>query len=398
LKLGALLAAAIVVAVLVAAGALLLTNIPVPYPIPTANVSVSIPAGLPYRQVTAGGWDDLTPEWSPDGARIAYVSDRGGLWSVWTMNADGSLPRQLTAPSLGAADPSWSPDSSQLAYWRMDDLGSSIVVVDVARGRTFTASGNPADAVMATPRWSPDGSRLLYFRTHPTLQLMCVNMGSLASQVLASVNGSDTSPGWAGKDRVIYGSVEGGFYAERWINLTSGETGFLTTEDQNSRGGVLSPDGTRLAYYSDMAFPRQSITQFNLSGYNVWVSPINLTEYDVWRGQIHGLRSSYLYQYVSESDRGRPGEFVTSDPLRWSADGRSLAVVIGNPIYGLGVYVWSVGTSNVLRVGPSAGVSIGPSWSPSGSSVAFSCNSTGNFHVWIQNTSGAGIYSGPGGY
>jgi Tol biopolymer transport system component len=391
---------AVLVAVVVLFGGITysLLSRPQPFPIPKADINVSLAAGLPYQQVTTGSWDDLYPEWSPNGNLVAYVSDRGGMWSVWVMNSNGSRARQLTTASLGAGDPSWSPDSSSIAYWRNDGPTSSIVVVSVSGGYTFTASSDLGNVVMATPKWSPDGSRLLYYRDNPTLQLMLVDLPSLTSQVLASVNGTDTSPNWAANDRVIYSSLQGGFYVTEWVNLTSGERGLLTTGDANSRGGVISPDGTRMAYYSDVTFPRQSTYSFNLSGYNVWVSSINLTEYDVWKGQIQGLHSSYLFEYVSESEHYRPGDVVTSDPLRWSADGKTLAVVFDSPLYGLGVYVWSVGTSVVMRAGPFLGVSMQPSWSPNASVVAFSCNATGNFHIWTLNTSGTGINKGQAGY
>ena len=38
---------------------------------------------------------DTSPTWSPDGQSIAYVSDQGGVWAVWVMNADGSNQRKL---------------------------------------------------------------------------------------------------------------------------------------------------------------------------------------------------------------------------------------------------------------------------------------------------------------
>ena len=393
-----LLAAAALVVVLALGGALFAVTRPVPFPIPKANITVSIPPGLPYQQVTTGNWDDLYPEWSPNGNLIAYVSDRGGLWSVWVMDANGSQPRQLTSPSLGAGDPSWSPDSSSIAYWRMDGPYAYVVVVNVTGGSTFTASGDGDNAVMATPRWSPDGSRLLYYRTNPSLQLICVDLASLTTQVLASVNGTDTTTSWAANDRVTYSDLEGGFYMIRWINLTSGERGLLTTGGQDCRGGVISPDGTMIAYYSDVVIQPSRVNLFDMSGYNVWVSRINLTEYDVWSSQLRGLYSSHLWEVGGESNQNRPGTIVASDPLRWSSDGKMVACVLDNGLYGLGVYVWSVGTSTVTLAGPPTGVSMEPSWSPNASMVAYSCNATGNFHIWTYDASGTVSNHGPTGY
>jgi Tol biopolymer transport system component len=49
------------------------------------------------RRLTDNGNNDGLPTWSPDGKSIAYVSDAGGVWSIWVMNADGSNQRKLFA-------------------------------------------------------------------------------------------------------------------------------------------------------------------------------------------------------------------------------------------------------------------------------------------------------------
>ncbi len=61
-----------------------------------------IAAGLAYEQ---------QPRWSPDGTRLAFVSDRGGGDNIWIMNADGSNAKQLTKEDFRLLNqPSWSPD------------------------------------------------------------------------------------------------------------------------------------------------------------------------------------------------------------------------------------------------------------------------------------------------
>ena len=60
--------------------------------------------------------DDIYPSWSPDGAQIAFSSDRDGTFDIWLMSADGSDPTQLTDSPLQEIRPVWSPDGSHIMF------------------------------------------------------------------------------------------------------------------------------------------------------------------------------------------------------------------------------------------------------------------------------------------
>ena len=62
------------------------------------------------------GVDDMHPDWSPDGERIAFASDRDGDSEIYTMKPDGSRLRQLTANTATDVEPVWSPDGRKLAF------------------------------------------------------------------------------------------------------------------------------------------------------------------------------------------------------------------------------------------------------------------------------------------
>ncbi len=69
------------------------------------------------RALTQAPDNGMYPTWSPDAARLAFMSWRGGPTAVYTMNADGTDQRQLVRMSVGSAiDPRWSPDGASILF------------------------------------------------------------------------------------------------------------------------------------------------------------------------------------------------------------------------------------------------------------------------------------------
>ena len=74
-------------------------------------------SGAEPRQFTAGAKRDNSPRWSPDGRRLAFLSERGeDKPQLAIMPADGGESRLLTKLPLGAGVPAWSPDGSKIAF------------------------------------------------------------------------------------------------------------------------------------------------------------------------------------------------------------------------------------------------------------------------------------------
>ena len=64
-------------------------------------------------RLTDGPADDTGPTWSPDGARLAFMSMRSGNRDIYTIDADGSALTKLTDHSAQDRRPTWSPDGSK---------------------------------------------------------------------------------------------------------------------------------------------------------------------------------------------------------------------------------------------------------------------------------------------
>lgn len=110
--------------------------------------------------------EEVLPDYSPDGARIAFTSNRSGNWEIWTANADGSDARQVTSfGGAPAADPRWSPDGRLIAF-HYRDQGNSDIYTMTPEGKSIRRL-TLASSVDEAPAWSREG-RWLYFCSNRT--------------------------------------------------------------------------------------------------------------------------------------------------------------------------------------------------------------------------------------
>jgi len=68
------------------------------------------------RQFTSGPKSDTSPRWSPDGTRLAFVSDRNGEKQIYVIPTEGGEALQVTKMRRGAGNPVWAPDGTRIAF------------------------------------------------------------------------------------------------------------------------------------------------------------------------------------------------------------------------------------------------------------------------------------------
>ncbi len=122
----------------------------------TAEIWIASADGTSLLRLTNNSVGDLAPSWSPDGAKIAFSSNRGGKYDIWVMNADGSSAQKLTDTSGGNYTPIWSPDGTQIAFISYRDSNEKRLYVMNADGTDqHKVSGSLRDVVQFS--WIPQG-------------------------------------------------------------------------------------------------------------------------------------------------------------------------------------------------------------------------------------------------
>lgn len=84
-----------------------------------SNIWIVDTSGGKPRRLTSSG-KDRSPRWSPDGKKIAFVSDRSGKAQIWVMEADGGEPWLLSTEQAVQGAPVWSPDGKFIVFTARD--------------------------------------------------------------------------------------------------------------------------------------------------------------------------------------------------------------------------------------------------------------------------------------
>ncbi len=99
------------------------------------------------------------PVYSPDGAKVAFQSNRSGDHEIWVCDADGGNCSQLTSFGQFAGSPAWSPDGQWIAFDASVDGQTSAWVIPATGGKPRQLTREHAVA----PRWSRDGKYIYFF-------------------------------------------------------------------------------------------------------------------------------------------------------------------------------------------------------------------------------------------
>lgn len=268
--------------------------------------------GSDQLRLTNNNIVDDHPKWSPDGKKIAFLSQNAsGSFAIFVMNHDGTGRTEITTVNYSSPSQwfgfdgwtmSWSPDGRQIVFSEVISNTAILLIVNIDDGnrRSLTTGFYPA--------WSPDGSKILFMRF--------IGSGSIFFNLYTiRPDGADLQ------------------------NITPSFPNFYTLWDSPP---VWSPDGRKIA-----------CNAFDGANNEIYIVDDNGSNPQFFEGRC----AEFVPAEIVPN-----GCSVTLLPA-WSPNGRTIAF-INRGLSGTEIYVKNIGENAVVRLTNSTGSNSNPNWQP----------------------------------
>ncbi len=212
------------------------------------------PTGLRWaaHQIADIIYETLTGQPGAFATRIAYITAIGArngerTYSLLIADSDGMNEQAVVSSKQPLMSPAWSPDGKRLAYVSFENRRAGIYIQDVTTGAFEKVSSSPG--INGAPNWSPDGNRLAVVLSkggNPDIYVL--DLRSKRLQQLTDNLAIDTEPAWSPDgDTIIFTSDRGGTPQLYRMAAGGGRAERLTFEGNYNARASFSGSGKRVA-------------------------------------------------------------------------------------------------------------------------------------------------------
>ncbi len=211
--------------------------------------------------------------------RIAYITAVGlgnnTTYSLIVADSDGYNPQVVARSHESLLSPTWSPDGKKIAYVSFESGNSAVYVQDITTGSRQLVAAHPR-GVNAAPAWSPDGSKLAVALSYVgNLELFIIDMATRHETRLTHNLAIDTEPVWAPDGKSLYFTSDRSGRPQIYkIPATGGDAERVTFEGQNNLNASVSYDNQQIAMVQGNGnVYRIAIMDLSLGGAVRFISP-----------------------------------------------------------------------------------------------------------------------------
>ncbi len=286
--------------------------------------------------------------WSPDGRRIAFLTDITGVPQAWEVPVEGGWPEQLTFHEERVSGIHYSPRENRLLY-SMDAGGnerSQLFLLGAGEERDLTRA---PDAIHYFGGFSPDGERIAYTATRRNgtdFDVFVQDLPDGEPETMWETPGYHTVVGWAPDASFLvvsrhHSNLDNDLYR---LDVTSGEATLLTPHkgEARFRGARVTPDGESIFLATDRDGDFVRLARLDLSTLEIehltsddWdVEEVELSEDGRWLAVSRNVEGYSDFMLFSGKGRRVPGPEMPEDIVggfEFSPDGERLAFTLTGP-------------------------------------------------------------------